>query len=197
MASNDNKCSRIISTHYLELFQDKEVQASFEEDESNDAPVLVYYSNYSLPDLSFLPDILSRTISPFTSLLSNMCLKRCADDGADSSSATDQCKCMPESYTDYETLFFQYLCEIKDWNSMNLLLPDDFDEFIENNTLMQTLSSSSEQYQRDESSCQWSGTHFGRLTTTRITTSITKSNATNQRKDWTDELVHQLNMTHT
>lgn len=169
--SSGDKRTRTTSTQFPEMFQDKEVQASFEEDESKDAPVLVYYPNYSLPDLSFLQDIFrqdSHSRQPiYLSPVKHEPPKMAADGGSagtstaasgevkrrvatGSSSATTQRKCRPKSYTDYETLLSQDLCEIKDWDSLNLLLPDDFREFIEKNNLLRTPSNSSTTYTSEQ-----------------------------------------------
>lgn len=173
MSGSSDKRTRTTSTQFPEMFQDRGVQASFEEEESKDAPVLVYYPNYSLPDLSFLQDILkqdNKSRQPvYLSPVKHEPPKMSADGGVPSaggdrresgevrrrvatgsSTAASQRKCRPKSYTDYETLLSQDLCEIKDWDSLNLLLPDDFKEFIEKNNLLRTPSNSSTTYTSEQ-----------------------------------------------
>ncbi|OTF69379.1 hypothetical protein BLA29_007849, partial [Euroglyphus maynei] len=60
-------------------------------------------------------------------------------------------KCRPKSYTDYETLLNQDLSHIKDWDSLNLLLPDDFREFIEQNNLLKLNQNSSSEMDKNPS----------------------------------------------
>lgn len=151
----DNKRTRTTSTQFPETFQEKGVQASFEEDESRDAPVLVYYPNYSLPDLSFLQDIFKQEnsrkpvyLSPVKHEPPRMMTANSAPPQSEvkrrvANSSSAQRKCRPKSYTDYETLLSQDFSDIKDWDSLNLLLPDDFKEFMEKNNLLRTPSTSS------------------------------------------------------
>lgn len=146
------KKTRSMATQFPDLFQDKEVQASFDDDESEimkEAPVLVYYPNYSLPDLSFLQEIFHPEnhavyLSPVkhepvkiaTPEISNVKMRT-------HTNMSSRRKCRPKSYTDYETLLNQDLSHIKDWDSLNLLLPDDFREFIEQNNLLKLNQNSS------------------------------------------------------
>lgn len=99
-------------------------------------PLYVYYPNYSLPDLSFLEEILEvqcdnkpKTVylSPTKHQLPNRVsvpVKMRQTNGSKS-------KCRPKSYTDYETLSKQNFSHIKDWDSLNILLPNEFKEFIQ------------------------------------------------------------------
>ncbi|KAI2809272.1 hypothetical protein RDWZM_003400 [Blomia tropicalis] len=139
----NSKKTRTTSTQFPEKFQDKEVQASFDED-YKESPVLVYYPNYSLPDLSFLQDIIKPNNSNqpvYLSPVKHEPPKMTADSSTNvpvlrRSGNVSQPKCRPKSYTDYEMLSCHDFSEIKDWDSLNLLLPDDFKEFVEKNNLL-------------------------------------------------------------
>lgn len=142
LQSGSDRKTKSTGTQFPEVFQDKEVQASFDDDDVKEAPVLVYYPNYSLPDLSFLEDILKEEKTNQQIYLSpvkheppkmqqtNPVNKRINRNG------NSQRKCRPKSYTDYEMLLNQDFSHIKDWDSLNLLLPDDFKQFIEKNNLI-------------------------------------------------------------
>lgn len=79
--------------------------------------IYVCYPNYSLPDLSFLKSIIEENsesvfLAPTEYKLPQDILgqKRPA---------------RPKSYTAYESLLQKHLTKIKDWESLNVLLPDD------------------------------------------------------------------------
>ncbi|KAF7491474.1 hypothetical protein SSS_06921 [Sarcoptes scabiei] len=143
--SSNGKLMRSAATQFPDLVQDKEVQASAE-DELKEAPVLVYYPNYSLPDLSFLNEIFHPNgidhiyLSPIKrEPIKEDSLELKNNNPASVRRRTNingPKKCRPKSYTDYEAILNQDLSHIKDWDSLNLLLPDDFKEFIEQNNIL-------------------------------------------------------------
>ena len=142
---------RTTSTQFPTYFHDKEVQASIPSDVNqmptnmtpmmtpespNDCnkPFYVYYPNYSLPDLSFLEQILEKHsncgpkavyLSPTKHQLPNK------ESIGVKMRRTTKSKSRPKSYTDFETLSKQNFSHIKDWDSLNILLPNEFKELIQ------------------------------------------------------------------
>ncbi|KAH9526482.1 enzyme binding [Dermatophagoides farinae] len=168
--NSSGKKTRSMATQFPDLFQDKEVQASFDDDDVDDvdgsdvikeAPVLVYYPNYSLPDLSFLQEIFHPENHPvYLSPVKHEPIKTSTVPEISSNvkmrthtNMSARRKCRPKSYTDYETLLNQDLSHIKDWDSLNLLLPDDFREFIEQNNLLKLNQNSSSETEENQSQC--------------------------------------------
>ena len=97
-------------------------------------PVYVFYPNYSLPDLSFLEQVLEKhsNCGPKTVYLSPT--KHQMPDKESVSvqmRRTVKSKSRPKSFTDFETLSKQNFSHIKDWDSLNILLPNEFKELIQ------------------------------------------------------------------
>lgn len=165
-----------VCTQFPEKFQDKQVQACFDQGSHPEEapPVLVYYPNYSLPDLSFLQDVFRQenrggvaqpiylspikhdpvtickeeaTTEPIFSAKKSEAIATAALENRRLKNLGEEPKSRPKSYTDYETLLYQDFSHIKDWDSLNLLLPEDFKEFIERNNLAPTRSGASSEHQ--------------------------------------------------
>lgn len=173
----NSRSGKSVCTQFPEKFQDKQVQACFDHGTQQDVaapPVLVYYPNYSLPDLSFLQDVFRQEhrggvaqpiyLSPVKHDPGTICEEEpttepiCSAKKSEAIAAAavenrrrnhnlgEGPKSRPKSYTDYEALLYQDFSHIKDWDSLNLLLPEDFKEFIERNNLAPPKSGASSEH---------------------------------------------------
>lgn len=82
--------------------------------------IYVCYPNYSLPDLSFLKSTLgddSVFLTPTKYVLPQEVINK-------------EKLSRPKSYAGFETLSEKYLAHIKDWESLNVLLPDDMKQLF-------------------------------------------------------------------
>lgn len=147
--------TRTIATQIPVHIQDKKIQASLltdsnfiiknnnkEESKHNLNPIqhsnkqlYVYYPNYSLPDLSFLHNIPDKLPQVFLSPLTHQMPKK-ESVSVEMRKQTGR-KARPKSYTDFETLSKQNFNHIKDWDSLDILLPNEFKELIEKLKLVQ------------------------------------------------------------
>lgn len=99
--------------------------------------IYVYYPNYSLPDLSFLEQIFSKDSNsgPKTVRLSPTKHQMPEKESVSvQMREKTKSKARPKSYTDYETLWNQNLTQLKaieDWDSLNILLPNEFKQLIQ------------------------------------------------------------------
>ncbi|RWS31542.1 hypothetical protein B4U80_06905 [Leptotrombidium deliense] len=143
---------RTASTQVPVHIQDKQVQTSLsasksmdfvlkekadpitEERTSNKKPFYVCYPNYSLPDLSFLGDLASKSSAKGSKvILSPTKFKLPIREAASSRMRTPVTNkgVRPKSCTDYENLTKQSFSHIKDWDSLKVLLPNEFKALIE------------------------------------------------------------------
>ncbi|KAG8183402.1 hypothetical protein JTE90_008302 [Oedothorax gibbosus] len=84
--------------------------------------VYVCYPNYSLPDLSFLKSVIDENSE---SVFLNPTEYKLPQDILNQKRPV-----RPKSYTAYESMLQKHLTKIKDWDSLNVLLPDDLKLFL-------------------------------------------------------------------
>ena len=93
----------------------------------------VYYPNYSLPDLSFLEQIIEeKSSSPQTIYISPTKYQTPNRNSVSVQMRQNSTsKSRPKSLTDFENLSKQNFEHIKDWDSLNILLPNEFKELFQ------------------------------------------------------------------
>lgn len=87
----------------------------------------VCYPNYSLPDLSFLENVQAESNAPTPKVI----LSPTKPPRSSTTGAINKGRPRPRSLNDFENLSRQSFKHIRDWDSLNVLLPNEFKKIME------------------------------------------------------------------
>ncbi|XP_054161946.1 uncharacterized protein LOC128959933 isoform X2 [Oppia nitens] len=147
--------------------------------------VYVYYPNYSLPDLSFLEQILEEqsNIVPQKVYMSPTKHQMPARESVSvKMRQKTRPKGRPKSFNDFESLSKQNFNHIKDWDSLNILLPNEFKELFQKvNNISNTTNETNNESEVFES-FQSNVTNGVRMRTHRSNGQLFNKNQSSNRK---------------
>lgn len=127
-ARGHHSSARSAATQVPVYIQHKEVQTK--RDDATQRQLYVCYPNYSLPDLSFLTALQSSSGESTPRVILSP-TKPPAAAPTRPGAAHRPAKSRPHSLNDFETLARQSFKHIRDWDSLNVLLPSEFKELMQ------------------------------------------------------------------